>query len=199
MIAFGEAFTPAFGWIQAQTGLAPETWMFSLPATVLLLALIIKKGADLGVTALWGVAAMLVISLGLFFLGESQLPPEFAIDFFGTVEEPDGFFTVFAILFPAFTGMTAGVGLSGDLKNPRRSISLGYTSCRRCRDGHLRPGCDQTRLQPSTRRTGRRSVGNEQDCPLGPHHSDRTWRGNALFCDWIDSDRSSHFAGSCWR
>ena len=28
-------------------------------------------------------------------------------------------------MFPAFTGMTAGVGLSGDLANPRRSIPLG--------------------------------------------------------------------------
>lgn len=36
-----------------------------------------------------------------------------------------GFFTVFAIIFPAFTGMTAGVGLSGDLKNPGKSIPLG--------------------------------------------------------------------------
>lgn len=35
------------------------------------------------------------------------------------------FFAVFAIIFPAFTGMTAGVGLSGDLKNPGRSIPLG--------------------------------------------------------------------------
>ncbi|MFT4663186.1 MAG: amino acid transporter [Polaribacter sp.] len=35
------------------------------------------------------------------------------------------FFIVFAIIFPAFTGMTAGVGLSGDLKNPGRSIPLG--------------------------------------------------------------------------
>lgn len=35
------------------------------------------------------------------------------------------FFTVFAIIFPAFTGMTAGVGLSGDLKAPGRSIPLG--------------------------------------------------------------------------
>jgi amino acid transporter len=35
------------------------------------------------------------------------------------------FFTVFAIIFPAFTGMTAGVGLSGDLKDPGRSIPLG--------------------------------------------------------------------------
>lgn len=36
-----------------------------------------------------------------------------------------GFFSVFAIIFPAFTGMTAGVGLSGDLRNPSRSIPLG--------------------------------------------------------------------------
>jgi amino acid transporter len=41
---------------------------------------------------------------------------------------PIGFFTVFAIIFPAFTGMTAGVGLSGDLKNPGRSIPLGTLS-----------------------------------------------------------------------
>jgi hypothetical protein len=35
---------------------------------------------------------------------------------------------VFAIVFPAFTGMTAGVGLSGDLAEPRRSIPLGIIS-----------------------------------------------------------------------
>lgn len=40
-------------------------------------------------------------------------------------ELPISFFTVFAIIFPAFTGMTAGVGLSGDLKNPSRSIPMG--------------------------------------------------------------------------
>lgn len=38
---------------------------------------------------------------------------------------PLGFFAVFAIIFPAFTGMTAGVGLSGDLRDPGRSIPLG--------------------------------------------------------------------------
>ena len=35
------------------------------------------------------------------------------------------FFTVFAIIFPAFTGMTAGVGLSGDLRDPGSSIPRG--------------------------------------------------------------------------
>jgi amino acid transporter len=41
---------------------------------------------------------------------------------------PLSFFTVFAIIFPAFTGMTAGVGLSGDLRDPGRSIPLGTLS-----------------------------------------------------------------------
>jgi amino acid transporter len=41
------------------------------------------------------------------------------------VPDPVSFFTVFAIIFPAFTGMTAGVGLSGDLRNPGKSIPMG--------------------------------------------------------------------------
>ena len=44
---------------------------------------------------------------------------------FDKVANPDSFILVFAIVFPAFTGMTAGVGLSGDLRNPRKSIPLG--------------------------------------------------------------------------
>jgi amino acid transporter len=39
--------------------------------------------------------------------------------------DPDAFMLVFAVVFPAFTGMTAGVGLSRDLANQRRSIPLG--------------------------------------------------------------------------
>ena len=43
-----------------------------------------------------------------------------------------GFFAVFAIIFPAFTGMTAGVGLSGDLARPSRSIPLGTIAATIC-------------------------------------------------------------------
>ncbi|MCK0146238.1 amino acid permease [Arenibacter sp. F26102] len=46
--------------------------------------------------------------------------------------EAIGFFIVFSIIFPAFTGMTAGVGLSGDLKNPGKSIPYGTLAATLC-------------------------------------------------------------------
>ena len=88
--------------------------------------LVVTRGADLGVRALWGVAVIIGISLIMFFMGS---PVEgFVADSvrpFDKVANPDSFILVFAIVFPAFTGMTAGVGLSGDLRNPRKSIPLG--------------------------------------------------------------------------
>lgn len=127
MLAFAEAFTPAFGWFQGLTGIEPQTWMISIPATVLLLVLMITKGADLGVAVLWVVVMTLGLSLFMFFIGSSSSASP-GLDIFAKVENPDKFFVVFAIIFPAFTGMTAGVGLSGDLKNPRKSIPLGTLS-----------------------------------------------------------------------
>ena len=129
MIAFAEAFRPLGAALTALTGLEFDPRFISLPATGLLAVLVLRHGASLGVKALWGVVAILALSLVLFSLGG---PPAGVdpgrIELFDTVARGDPFIIVFAIVFPAFTGMTAGVGLSGDLANPRKSIPLGVLS-----------------------------------------------------------------------
>ena len=124
MIAFSEAFRPVFALIEQRWGVATDLRMLAIPATIVLLAVILKKGADLGVAALWLVVGVLILSLAAFFMGSPAGAPS-SFDLTARVAGADDFFLVFAIVFPAFTGMTAGVGLSGDLKEPRRSIPLG--------------------------------------------------------------------------
>ncbi|MEM7572249.1 MAG: amino acid permease [Bacteroidota bacterium] len=199
IMAFTEAFSPLTGWILETYQLPswaaylleqPQT--IGIPALLILTAVILTKGADLGVKVLYLVVATLGLALIAFFLGGTDYAKENeGIQWFNTVageestlvevdasitktnaaleldtyvlvedslglandsaqastrgsvptqsmrpappanpEPADmplqlGFFTVFAIIFPAFTGMTAGVGLSGDLKDPGRSIPLG--------------------------------------------------------------------------
>jgi amino acid transporter len=127
MIAFAEAFTPLFPWLADVLPFQPKTWMISLPASIILLAVILRKGANIGVNVLWVVVVLLGLSLLMFFFGSTGEPVK-SLDPLQKVSKPDNFFLVFAIIFPAFTGMTAGVGLSGDLKNPRKSIPLGTLS-----------------------------------------------------------------------
>lgn len=170
IMAFTEAFKPLIDWIRESYPLLPWVdWLLAqpqtigIPALLLLTAVILTKGADLGVKVLYIVVATLAVSLVAFFLGTTEYGQNNSIDPFATAanvqssvgpeldmsdtyiqsntdevatqgtDQPatptdpaiPSFFTVFAIIFPAFTGMTAGVGLSGDLRDPGRSIPLG--------------------------------------------------------------------------
>ena len=86
----------------------------------------VTRGADLGIKALYIVVSLLIVSLIFFFLGDTSFShtPE-SSKFLSLPTADQGFFYVFSIIFPAFTGMTAGVGLSGDLRDPKKSIPLG--------------------------------------------------------------------------
>lgn len=89
--------------------------------------IILKRGANLGIKALYIVVVFLFISLLFFFLGETSYDgPAGLMNY--TFRNQEDFFLVLAIIFPAFTGITVGVGLSGDLKNPGKSIPLGTVS-----------------------------------------------------------------------
>ncbi len=131
VIAFTEAFAPLFTWFNSEyasmIGFELPRQVVSIPAMLLLSVLMLKKGADIGVKALYVVVVILIVSLGAFFLGSTEYSQSYTL--MGNIGESfknfDGFFVMFAICFPAFTGMTAGVGLSGDLKNPAKSIPQG--------------------------------------------------------------------------
>lgn len=126
MIAFAEAFSPLASWFEGWAGFAFDPRFVSMPGLVILLIPVLVKGAGMGVKVLYVVAGTLLVSLILFFLGSpvEGFDPA-AVSWTGAVADSDAFFVVFAIVFPAFTGMTAGVGLSGDLRNPRKSLPRG--------------------------------------------------------------------------
>lgn len=126
VIAFTEAFAPFFSWIQHEYALSLPRQAVSVPVMLLLTWLILKKGSSLGLKMLYVVVGILALSLVMFFMGSTEYSAgATGRDVFGQVPRMDNFFTVFAICFPAFTGMTAGVGLSGDLRNPGKAIPWG--------------------------------------------------------------------------
>jgi amino acid transporter len=130
IIAFAEAFDPVIAYLSDEYGFfITDKRLISIPALLALAALMLTKGANIGMKALYIVVATLFISLLFFFLGSTEYNQYLTSSPLNLyVENGDGFFIVFAIIFPAFTGMTAGVGLSGDLKDPKKSIPWGTVS-----------------------------------------------------------------------
>ncbi|MCB0733329.1 MAG: amino acid permease [Flavobacteriales bacterium] len=120
VIAFSEAFEPLRGYLLEETGFDLPKRVIGVVSVGLLALLMYYKGANTGMWMLYVVVAILTVSLILFFAGTGHYEGPRVL----RAENLD-FFVVFAIVFPAFTGMTAGVGLSGDLKDPKRSIPQG--------------------------------------------------------------------------
>jgi len=126
IIAFTEAFEFIFNFFADTLNFNVPRQVISVPAMLLLGFVILRKGANMGVKMLYVVTGILILSLILFFSGSTEYQAVTGGNIpAGDLRNMSDFFIVFAIVFPAFTGMTAGVGLSGDLKNPAKSIPLG--------------------------------------------------------------------------
>ncbi len=118
LIGFSESLNAYLGLDTTINGLRS-----SASLALLVLTIIAFISTSVALKTQFFILAAIIISLVSIFWGTSEYVPETVASFGGpdsaSLEE------VFAIYFPAVTGFTAGIAMSGDLSNPKKSIPSG--------------------------------------------------------------------------
>lgn len=122
-IGFGEVVA---GYFPGAPEVLPQLISVLAVALLFLLAWI---GADLATKFQYLVMTFLVFALLSFYIGGVEhWDNELLVQNWAPPQTSVPFWVLFAIFFPAVTGFTQGVSMSGDLKDPVRSLPLGTFS-----------------------------------------------------------------------
>ena len=120
VLGFTEAMVRTFPVLQPYFSIISIT-------TLLILFVITFRGAEWAIKVQYVIMAALGLSILVFLLGGALKfnPSTLNTNWLPLHGSEFSFWQLFAIYFPAATGIMAGVNMSGNLKNPARSIPLG--------------------------------------------------------------------------
>jgi len=120
LIGFSESIIPVINEDWAADGISINKLRFFGSIALFVVLIIAYVSTNFALKIQYVILGLIILSLGSIFLGNQNTLKEGS----ALIESPN-FATLFGLFFPAVTGFTAGVAMSGDLRNPKISIPWG--------------------------------------------------------------------------